>query len=559
MRRQQGGLGQAGVRTALIIGLWAGAAAAAMAQDFDVLIRGGVVFDGTGSPGRVADLAIKGDRIVELGAIPAAASAARIIDATGKYVSPGFIDSHSHAAPAIETAELAAAVPLLYQGITTVMINPDGDGPADLRPQLQSVARQGPGVNVIPMIGHNAVREAIMGLADRKPTPTELAAMQQKVSEAFEAGAWGLSSGPFKVPGKYSDTAEIVALARTAAAYPNAFHTSHLRDESTYDIGVLAAVDELIEVTRQTGITGVVTHMKMLGPDVWGKSVDAVKLIEEARAEGLPIWADQYPYGASGTGLGTAIAPGWAQEGGSEALAKRLRDAEQRPLIKAEMVGNLARRGGANAVMIRSHAADPSIVGKRLDEIARMRLQDPIDTAVDILINGGAGIVSFNMNEQDIETIMKQPWMMTSTDGGLGAFGVGVPHPRAYGAYPRKLRHYVMERNVVSMEQAIHSSTGLPAQVFAIKDRGVLRRGAIADVLVFDPRTMHDRATYAEPHAYSEGMEFVFVNGKAAIAEGKVTPERSGLLLLRAPSPDAAGPQSLTRGREPVRPKAAGS
>jgi N-acyl-D-amino-acid deacylase len=538
MNARRGGLRQAIFRSALIIGLLAGGHTAATAQDFDVLVRGGLVFDGTGNPGRIADLAIKGDRIVQLGAIPAAATAARIIDATGKYVSPGFIDSHSHAAPAIETAELAAAVPILYQGITTVMINPDGDGPADLRPQLRDIARQGPGVNVIPMIGHNAVREAVLGLADRKPTPAELAAMQKKVSEAFEAGAWGLSSGPFKVPGKYSDTAELVALAHAAAEFPNAFHTSHLRDESTYDIGVLAAIGELIEVTRQTGITGVVTHMKMLGPEVWGKSTAGVKLIEDARAEGLPIWADQYPYGASGTGLGTAIAPGWAQEGGSDALAKRLRDVEQRPLIKAEMVRNLARRGGANAVMIRSHAADPSIVGKRLDEIARMRLQDPIDTAVDIMINGGAGIVSFNMSEQDIETIMKQPWMMTSTDGDLVKFGVGVPHPRAYGAFPRKLRHYVIERNLISMEQAIHSSTGLPAKVFAIKDRGVLRAGAFADVLVFDPKTVRDRATYEAPHAYSEGMEYVFVNGRAAIVESKVAPERSGRLLSRALSPN---------------------
>lgn len=517
----------------LAFGLAASAPGWALAADYDVLIRGGRVFDGSLKPAVMADVAIKGDRIVKVGDIPASATADQVVDAKGRYVTPGFIDPHSHAAPGIETAELAAATPILYQGITTVMLNPDGGGPGDIRPQVAAIEKNVPGVNVAPMIGHNGVRKDVMDLANRRATPAELARMQALVKGAMDFGAFGFSSGPFYVPGKYSDTAELVTLAKVAAPYPHAFHISHIRDESSYDVGVLGAIRELITVSREAKIPGVVTHMKMLGPSVWGKSVEAIKIIEDARAEGLSIWADQYAYAASGSGLQPSLLPGWAQEGGKDAIAKRLQNPEQRALIRKEMVSNMARRGGPNSMMIRGYDADPSLEGKRLDEIARARLQDPVDTAIDMLIKGGAGIVSFNMNEKDVENLMKQPWTMTSSDGALVKFGEGAEHPRAYGAFPRKLRRYVVEKKVISWEQAIHSSTGLTAEVFALKDRGVIRPGAYADVLVFNPETVRDVATYEKPHAYSEGMEFVFVNGKPAVANGKVTAQRHGKVLLR--------------------------
>jgi N-acyl-D-aspartate/D-glutamate deacylase len=456
-----------------------------------------------------------------------------VVDAAGKYVTPGFIDPHSHAAPGIETAELAAALPILYQGVTTVMINPDGGGPGELEGQVANIEKNVPGVNVVPMIGHNGVRRQVMGLANRKATPAELAQMQALVKKGMEFGAFGFSTGPFYIPGKYSDTAELIALSKVAAPFPKSFYISHIRDESSYEVGVLGAIKELITVSREAKIPAVVTHMKMLGPSVWGKSVEAIKMIDDARAEGLSIWADQYAYAASGSGLQPSLLPGWAQEGGQEAIAKRLQNPEQRALIRKEMVANMARRGGPNSMMIRGYDADPSLEGKRLDEIAKARLQDPIDTAIDMLIKGGAGIVSFNMNEKDLENLMKQPWTMTSSDGALVKFGEGAEHPRAYGAFPRKLRRYVIDRKVISWEQAIHSATGLPAQVFSIKDRGVIRPGAYADVLVIDPERVRDLATYEQPHAYSEGMDFVFVNGKAAVADGKVTPNRYGKVLLR--------------------------
>lgn len=507
--------------------------ASAGKHDYDFIIRGGDVFDGTGSKRRVADVGIKGDRIIMVGSIPANASAGKVIDARGKMVAPGFIDPHSHAAPGITTPELAAAVPILFQGITTVMINPDGGGPADLREQTVPIQKNVPGVNVVPMIGHNGVRRAVMGDANRKPTPAEQKRMGDYVRAAMQFGAFGFSSGPFYIPGKYSNTAEMVALAKVAAQFPGSFHISHIRDESSYDIGVINAVRELIQISREAKLPGIVTHMKMLGPSVWGKSKDAIELINAARAEGLSIWADQYPYSASGSGLQPALVPGWAQEGGSEALAKRLQDPEQRALIRKEMVQNLERRAGPNAIMIRRYEPDPSVEGKRLDEIAKARNQHPLDTAIDMLIKGGAPIVSFNMNEKDLEALMKQPWMMTSSDGGLVKFGSGSEHPRAYGAYPRKLRRYVLDKGVISMEQAIHASAGLPATVFGIRDRGFLRRGAFADVLVFDPKTIRDTATYDKPHSYSVGMVHVFVNGQAAVTDGKVVPKRYGRLLLK--------------------------
>ena len=503
------------------------------AADYDVIIRGGTLIDGTGSPGRPADVAIKGDRILLVGSVPAAATATRQVDARGRIVAPGFIDTHSHAAPGIETTALANAKPILLQGITTVMINPDGGGAGDLAPQLARIRSVGPGINVLPMIGHNGVRQAVMGLANRKPTAAEQARMEALVKQAMDLGVYGMSSGPFYVPGKYSDTAEMSGLAKVVARYPHGFHTSHIRDESSYDLGVIGAIRELIAISRAAKLTGVVTHMKMLGPSVWGKSAEAIALIDKARAEGLSIWADQYPYAASGSGLQPSLVPGWAQEGGSAALAKRLKNPESRAKIRKEMVANLQRRAGANAIMIRTYAPDPSLEGKRLDEIARARQMDPLDVAIEMLEKGGAGIISFNMSEKDLEALMKQPWMMTSTDGGLVKFGEGNEHPRAYGAFPRKLRRYALDKHVISLEQAIHSSAGLPAEVFAIPDRGVVKPGAYADVIVFDPATVTDTATYTNPHSYAKGIDDVFVNGKAAVINGKIAPDRAGRILLR--------------------------
>jgi N-acyl-D-amino-acid deacylase len=522
------------VTAALLLGSTA-SAESAKAQHYDVLIRGGMIYDGTDSAPVLGDVALTGDRIAAVGKISAGATANLIVSAQGKIVAPGFIDPHSHAAPNIETPELAPALPMLYQGITTIMVNPDGGGPADLTTQIANIQRHPSGVNVIPLIGHNAVREAVMGVVNRPASADEQAQMENLVNKAMKMGAFGLSSGPFYVPGKYSNTTEIIGLAKVAARFPHSFYTSHIRDESNYDVGVAGAVDEVISIAREAKLPSIITHIKVLGPQIWGQSAQIIDKIEAARAEGLPIWADQYPYTASGSSLMASLVPGWAQEGGSSELAKRLADPTLRAKIRAEMIPNLARRAGPTAIMIRSFPANPKMDGQTLDVIGGLMGMDPLDAAIEMLKSGHAvPTVSFNMSDDDVKAFMRKDWVMTTTDGGLPHFGKTSEHPRAYGAFPRKLRNYVLDEPVLSMQQAIHRATGLTAQVFHVVDRGKLQAGFYGDVIVFDLETVRDTATYTQPHSYAVGMDYVFVNGKAAVAVGKAVDQRYGKLILRS-------------------------
>ncbi len=503
----------------------------AMAAEFDVLIRGGRLLDGSGTPWVYADLGIKGDRIAALGRLQGA-SAKTVIEAAGLYVSPGFIDGHSHAGPALAGEKLAGAEALLAQGITTVFVNPDGGGPTDLAVQRAMIERQRPGVNVAQLIGHNSVRIDALGNADRAPSDEEQAQMNGIVRRAMQAGAFGLSAGPFYTPGNFSKTEEHIALARVAAEF-DGFYTSHIRDESDYNVGLVAAVDELIRVAREARLPGIVTHIKALGPRVWGLSTQVIRNIDAARAEGVEIFADQYPYEAGSTGLTAAIVPAWAREGGDGALRARLANAETRAQIRTEMLENIERRAGAAKIMISRHRADPALEGRRLDEIARAQVLEPVDAAIGIIRAGGASIVTFVMGEEDIRRFMVQPWTMTCSDGDLVELGDGVPHPRAFGAFPRKLRRYVVEEKVLTLERAIHSMTGMPATVFRLPERGVLRVGAMADVAVFDLAAVRDAATYEDPHHHSEGMKVIIVNGRVALEGGKVTGERAGRVLVK--------------------------
>ncbi|MCX6952449.1 MAG: D-aminoacylase, partial [Verrucomicrobia bacterium] len=498
---------------------------------YDVLIRGGRVLDGTGTPWFYADVAINGDRIVAVGKLPDA-TAKQVVDARGLYVAPGFIDGHTHAGPALARKELASALPLLTQGITTAFVNHDGGGPTDLVAQRRSLEKNPLGVNVAQLIGHNSVRTDVIGLEDRAPTEAELARMAALVRRGMEAGAYGLSAGPFYTPGNFSKTEEHVALARVAAEF-DGFYTSHVRDEGDYTIGVVAAVDEVIRVAREAKLPGIVTHIKTLGPRVWGLSGEIIRHIEAARAEGVELFADQYPYEASATGLTAALVPAWAQEGGAGALKGRLANPETLGRIRTEMVENLARRAGPENIQIRTFKPDTSIEGLRLDAVARKKLVAPVDAAIDIIRAGGASIVSFNMDERDLRAFMTQPWTMTCSDGELVAFGEGVPHPRSYGPFPRKIRRYVLEEKVLTLEQAVHSMTGLPATVFRLRDRGAIRPGAMADVVVFDLITVRDRATYNQPHQLSSGMKHVFINGRQALVDERLTETLAGRVLRR--------------------------
>jgi N-acyl-D-amino-acid deacylase len=518
--------------SALAAPLWAQGTAKG-GDSFDILIRGGRVVDGTGNPWFYADIGVRGDTIAAVGNLDGD-TARQVIDASGLYVTPGFIDVHSHAAPPLANPALAHGEPLLAQGITTIVGNPDGGGPVDLVAQRAGLEKSGLGLNVALMVPHGSVREAVLGMQDRDPTAAELVRMEGLVRKGMEAGAFGLSDGPWYAPASYSKTAEIIALAKVAAQYGGVY-SSHIRDESDYNVGLIAAVDEVIRISREAALPGIVTHIKALGPHVWGYSSAIVERIQRARDAGIQVYADQYPYEASGTSVVGALVPRWALVGGDSALMRRIDSPAERARLRAAIVDNLERRGGAARLQISDYGPEPALEGKTLAEVAEARGVEPADLAMDLLKKGDPGLVSFNMSEFDIETFMRQSWTMTCTDGSLVPMGQGVPHPRFYGAFPRKIRKYVEEEHVLSLAAAIRSMTGLPAQVFGLQDRGRLESGRRADILVFDLSRLRDMATYTQPHQLAVGMVDILVNGGLVMQDGHFTDGRYGRVLTRGP------------------------
>src|SRR5262245_26656441 len=495
---------------------------------FDVLIRNGRILDGSGNPWYRADIGITGDRIRAMGRLENA-TAKTVIDAGDRYVTPGFIDVHSHAGPGLATAELQQGQPVLAQGITTVLVNPDGGGPTDLAAQRATYEKQHMGPNVGQFVPHGSIRRAVMEMSDRDPDAAALARMVEMTRAGMRAGGVGLSSGLYYAPGSYSKTAEVIAMAKATAPYGGVY-SSHIRDEADYTIGVVAAVQEVIDIAEQGGVIGVVTHMKALGPASWGLSKTLIERIEAARRRGVQVFADQYPYEASGTGIVGALMPRSAQVGGRDAMMKRI-TGELRPEIREQVKTNIARRGGADTLMISRYAPNPSFEGQRLSVLAAKAGVAPEEYALQLLEKGDASLVSFNMSEGDIEGIMQQPWTMTCTDGDLVRMGEGVPHPRAYGAFARKLKKYVAGRGAVTIENAVRSMTTLPAEVFGLKDRGQLRAGAFADILIFDLSKVNNAATYEKPHQLSEGIDDIIVNGELARRNGRFTSALAGRVL----------------------------
>jgi N-acyl-D-aspartate/D-glutamate deacylase len=511
---------------------------------FDVLITNARVMDGSGNPWLRASVGIRGERIAAVGRL-AGATAPVVIDAKDRLVTPGFIDVHSHASGGLTNPSLRDARALLAQGVTLAVLNPDGGGPTDLKAQGLELEKDGIGINAALVIGHASVRNAAMrtgggrGGVDpdaaaapaaprserRDPTPDELNTMRAMVRQAVADGAYGLSSGLFYTPGRFSKTEEVIALAREAGGV----YTSHIRDEGTYDVGVVASVDEVIRIADEAKVRGVVSHMKCLGPDSWGLSKTLIEHIEAARARGLEIFADQYPYEASSTGLSAAVMPGEGGQSAKEAMS----GAESRKQFLALVKENIRRRGGAKSIVIASGRGAPQLAGKNLEEIAKARGVEPEQAAVDIVLAGGASIVSFNMSEDDIERIMRQPWTMGSSDGGLVSPGESQPHPRNNGAFARRIARYVRERQTVTLEHAIRTMTSLPAQVFGFTGRGEIREGAFADIVIFDPGKVVDKATYQSPHQMAEGIDWVLVNGKIARREGEFTGTRAGKVLRK--------------------------
>ena len=491
---------------------------------FDVLIRNGRVMDGGGNPWLRRDIGIRADRIAAVGRL-GGATARVTIDAADRLVTPGFIDVHSHAVEGLVRPELRQGLPLVAQGVTTIVGNPDGGGSVDLAAQRERLESGGIGPNVALLIGHGAVRGAVLGQVNRAPTADELQRMRDLVRRGMEQGAFGLSSGLFYTPGSFAKTEEVISLAAVAGEF-GGLYTSHVRDEGDYGIGVVASVDEVIRIAEEARVIGIVTHMKALGPDSWGLASTMIQHVDNARARGVQVFADQYAYEASSTSLRAALLPGGVPVPAADDAAMR---AEVEPMVRE----NIRRRGGAAAIVLAAYAPERALEGRSLAQIAEARSLPPERAALDLLARGNASIVSFNMTDRDIEAIMRQPYTMTSSDGGLVAMNEGKPHPRNYGAFARKLAVYVRERGTIPLESAIRSMTSLPAAVFGITDRGVIREGAFADLAVFDPAKVRDRATYADPHQLADGMSYVFVNGVAVVNDGTFTNATPGRVLRK--------------------------
>ena len=497
------------------------------AQAVDLLVRRGALIDGTGSPPRVADLAIRGDRIVFIGdASNSSLTPKRIIDAHGLVVAPGFIDPHTHTQGDLGSADQRQRANLAYlmQGVTTVITNNDGGGTIEIGKTLDAWTKNGIGTNAALYVPQGAVRNAVLGMSDATASAAQLDSMRALVRRGMEQGAIGMSTGLYYAPGSYASTEEVIELAKVASQYGGNYDT-HLRDESSYTIGLIGAVNEAIRIGREARLPIHISHIKALGTDVWGQSDTVIALMRAARAQGVDITASQYPYDASGTSVGASLLPRWAEVGGRDSLRARIADKATRARLTTEMETNLRRRGGASTLLI-SSTRDTSILGRTLEQIAAARHESPIDAALQIVQQGDASVASFNMNEKDIEKFMVQDFIMTCSDGSAG-------HPRKYGTFPRLLREYVFTKHVLTLPQAVRRSSALTAAALRIPERGTLAVGNFADVIVFDTTTVADRATYREPTLLATGMRYVFVNGTLAIDGGNFTGAMAGRALRR--------------------------
>lgn len=502
---------------------------AAAPQRVDLLIRGGTIYTGSDAP-FVGDVAIKGDHIVSVSP-HANVRAARVIDAKGMIVAPGFIDPHTHMGGDLASADAKKRlVPaFLMQGVTTAFIGNDGGGSPDLAKVLGSARTRPVGINYAAYVGFGAVREAVIGEADRAPTFDELAREKALVAEAMCQGALGLSTGLFYAPQSFAKTEEVIELAREAGKRGGVYD-SHVRDESSYTVGLGAAIDEAIRIGREGGLPAHISHIKALGVDVWGQSGAIIAKVEAARAAGQNVTADQYPWEASGTSLVASLIPIWAQDGGRTALLKRFDDASLTSKMRAGIVENLRKRGGAEKLLI----VEGKYRNQTLAAVASALKLDAVDAAIAVIRIADPGVVSFNQTEQDIAAFMKMPWVMTGSDASGG-------HPRVYGTFARKYDKYAKTDHVITVREFIERSSALTADTFGLEGRGHLRAGGFADVVVFDPRTFASRATYQAPTLLAAGVRTVLVNGVVAVDNGRMTGRAGGRALPHKPTPGTCG------------------
>jgi N-acyl-D-amino-acid deacylase len=528
---------------------------------FDLIIRGASVIDGSGSPAFPADVGIAGDKIVVVGSLTEA-SAAEVVDAAGLVVAPGFIDMHSHAdytLPVLPTADSK-----VHQGITLEVVGNCGQSPAPLnerthRAALARTSRGGtnmawPGmpwtwrsfgdwlawldalhtsVNVASFVGHGTIRDLVMGMVEGPPSPAQLAEMQTHTRNAMREGAFGLSTGLIYPPGVYADAAEIGSLAEITADMGGIYAT-HIRGEAHT---VLGAIGEAIAIGGRAGLPVQISHLKASGRGNWPKMVQVIDMIDLARAQGQDVTADMYPYTAGNTYIG-ALFPAWAHVGGADALMARLRDPSARSLIRAALAGpGMATDPSWDGIYISYCPARPEYDGRTLREVAALRNQDPEDAALDLAleVDDQAEMIVFLMSEDNVELGLGRSWVMVGTDGegrsAAGQLAAGKPNPRNFGTFARVLGHYTRERRLFSLEEAVHRMTGLSAARLGLTGRGLLRPGYFADLVIFDASTVADVATFAEPHRYPAGIDWVLVNGTVVISHGQHTGARPGRVL----------------------------
>jgi N-acyl-D-amino-acid deacylase len=509
--------------------------ALAQQPEFDVLISGGTVIDGTGSQRYRADVALKGDRVALVSRTPIARNrAGRVVDATNKIVSPGFIDMHAHIDPLMRLLGAESAV---RQGVTFALGGPDGGGPLPLGPYMDSLTARGIGINVGYLIGHNSVKDSVMGTVSRLPTDDEMRRMKALIAEGMRDGAFGISTGLRYLPGNFSKIEEVIELSKVAAD-SGGIYTSHLREEG---LGLIEGVSEAITIGREAKIPIILTHHKAVGQKMWGRSTQTLAMIDSARRIGLDIMADVYPYTATSTGLSVLI-PTWAFDGGNAAFRQRIADPKIRDSIKKGIVEliNTDRGGGDIARVQFSRVSwQPDLNGKNLADWAKQRGMAPTpengaELVIEGQLKGGASMIYHVLEEQDVQRIMKHPQVMIGSDGRLTQINDGSsPHPRALGTFPRVLGRYSRDLKLFPLETAVYKMSGQSAARLKLRDRGVLRNGAYADVVVFDPATVADKATFEQPHQFSVGIDYVFVNGVAAVDGGRYTDSRAGRVIKR--------------------------
>jgi dihydroorotase/N-acyl-D-amino-acid deacylase len=510
----------------------AGRGPAAQTAPFDLLLRGAMIVDGTGSPWYRGDVGIRGDTIARV-APSIDEPAARTIDVAGAVVAPGFIDIHTHAARGI--FQIPTADNYVRQGVTTLIEGPDGSSPVPLAPFLAKIEALGTSVNVGTFVGQGTIRSRVIGEGNRAATPDELQKMRALVEEGMRDGAFGLSTGLFYVPGTFTPTDEVVELAKVAGRL-GGIHISHMRDETSR---VLDSVNETIAIGERGGLPTQVTHHKIIGRPNWGKSVDTLQAVDAARVRGVDVTIDAYPYTASSTSIQGALFPAWAQEGGRKQVLARLADPATRAKIKSDVVRVIMNeRGGGDPknIVVASCEWDASLAGKNLSEITRIRglqptVEDAAEAAMWMAQSGGCQGIFHAIGEEDLERILRHPATMIGSDGEIPTFGRASPHPRSYGTFARVLSVYARERRTLTLEDAVRRMTAFPAARLGLVDRGLLRPGMKADLAVFDYARIRDLATFEKPHQYAEGISHVLTNGQVVFEGGAMTAARPGQIL----------------------------